>query len=175
MKHFSSEFLRDITEVPLSCVYAVISDVTKQCMILHSNNLPSRIRTVIDSSEVEGNDVRIEILEVLDDTEYKLLFCQEYKEKYIAAGYTIVSGRNYINYKVSVTYSRNAQKALVILYNRRRDRKIVGEFNSIVEAREFAKQYYGSGRVWPIYAIGENRYINKKRNLEPKTSLGSRY
>lgn len=160
MKQFSWDFLDTFKTIPNSCVYAIISDSNMTCIVSHSNNLQSSIGAILDANKVQGNDARLLILDVLDDLEYKLLLCERHKLELEVAGYKIVNTRQYINYKVSVQYSKKGQNILVVLYNKRRDRKIVGKFNNINDANSFVTQYYSGSIVMPVYAIGDNRYIN---------------
>ena len=161
MKQISRDFLDTFKTLPNSCVYAVISDSNMTCLVSHSNSFQARLGVILEASKVQGNDARVVILDVLDDLEYKLLLCERHKLELEVAGYKILNPKQYINYKVSVQYSRLFDKVLVVLYNRRRDKKIVGMFDNINDAKEFVKQYYSSGVIMPVYAIGDSRYINE--------------
>ena len=159
MKQYSATFLSTLKTLPESCVFAIISDSSKEVIVAHSNDLKSRIGALIDNFGKE--DTRLIIIQNIDDLEYKLLLCEVYKKKYSVAGYKIVNARKYINYKVSIQYSSNLQKVLVVLYNSRRDKTIVGQFKSIDEAKSFVEQYYVNKEVVvPVYGIGDCMYIN---------------
>lgn len=159
MKQFSPDFLDTFKTLPNSCVYAIINDLNKTCSVLHSNNLQSRLGVILEANEIGS---RLVILDVLDDLEHKLLLCEKYKIALSQQGYSILNKRSYINYKVSIQYSKRFHSVLVVLYNKRRDKKIVGEFKNINDAKEFVKQYYSDeGVIVPIFGIGECRYINR--------------
>ena len=153
MKQFSPDFISTLQTLPNSCVYAIISYSTKQCLVSHSNNLQSSIGAILASNKVQGNDVRLVVLDVLEDKEYKLLLCERYKIQYMLDGFFIVNERSYINYSVSIQYSRDLHNTLVVLYNRRRDKKVVGVFDNINEAKSFVEEYYKQGScTFPVIA-----------------------
>jgi hypothetical protein len=159
MKQISNEFIATLKTLPNSCVYVLISDSTGKVIVSHSNAFSARLSDLIDYFGEE--DTRGEILQELDDSEGKLILCEIYKRKYSAAGYKIVNVRPYINYKVSIQYSYNLQRAHVVLYNARRDKTVVGQFKSMEDARSFVEQYYkGREVISVVYAIGYERYIN---------------
>jgi nucleoside-triphosphatase THEP1 len=138
-----------------------VSVSNKKCFISYSNNLPSRIRAIIDANKDKvGDDLELVILDRIGELEYKLLFCEYYINKYSDMGYEVVSTKKCISYRVSVQYSKRFDKVFVCLYNTRRDKRIVAQFNKIADAKEFIAQYYvGRELVTPVYGIGENRYI----------------
>lgn len=166
MKQFSPDFISTLQTLPNSCVYAIMSDSTKQCLVSHSNNLQSSIGAILASNRVQGNDVRLVVLDVLEDKEYKLLLCEKYKIQYLKDGFFVVNKRSYINYSVSIQYSRDLHSTLVVLYNSRRDKKIVGIFDNINEAKSFVEEYYRQGNcTFPVYSTnkGTKEYMERKK------------
>lgn len=168
MKQFSPDFLSTFQTLPNSCVYALISDSTMTCLVSHSNNLQSSIGSLLTSNKVQGNDVRLVILDVLDDKEYKLLLCEKYKTQYCKFGYEVINKRNYIKYSVSIQYSKKLDAAIVVLYNKRRDKKIVGVFKNINAAREFVDQYYKQDVILPVYATNKATKEMEERKEDSK-------
>lgn len=151
------ESLQDIQNLPNSCVYGFINDSTKEYYISYSQNLKSRIGAVIDSYDVIKEGVRLDIICLLDNKEYKMLLAEVYKRKYAYLGYRNLGGAaEYINYKAKVQYSWDLKLVYVVLSNKRKDKKIVGVFKTIQEANEFYLQYYvGKEVVVPVYAVNE--------------------
>jgi len=159
MKQYSADFLSTLQTLPKSCVYAVISDPDMKVIVSHSNDLKGRIGAILEVFKY--SEPRLLILQNMDDLEGKLLLCEMYKHELAVAGYSIVNVRPYINYKVSIQYDRHMQRVLVVLYNIRRDKTIVGQFKTMDDAKSFVSTYYiNKDVVVPVYAIGENRYIN---------------
>lgn len=174
MKQFSPDFISTLQTLPNSCVYAIISDSTKQCLVSHSNNLQSSIGALLVSNRVQGNDVRLVILDVLEDKEYKLLLCEKYKIQYMKDGYFVVNKRSYINYSVSIQYSVKLDCVMVVLYNRRRDKKIVGVFDNINEAKSFVEEYYKQGDcTFPVLANNKTtkEYVEREKKGDKKTRI----
>lgn len=166
MKQFSIDFLSTLQTVPNSCVYAIISDSSMKCFISHSNNLQTSLASVLASNKVIGNDVRLVVLDILEDKEYKLLLAEKWKSQYRLNGYDVVNKRSYINYYVRIQYSRSLHSAMVVLYNKRRDKKIVGVFDNINEARSFVAEYYSEQGdcTFPVYSTNEGtkEYMERK-------------
>ena len=169
MRQFSSQFLSILKTVPESCVFGVISHSSKQCLISHSNNLSARIGSLIasfpDRGSTEPTDVEVVVFDELDDLEYKLLLCEKYKHQYRLNGYEVLNPRPYINYRVGIRLSKQFKKCLVVLYNKRKQMKVVGAFDKIVEASEFIDQYYANQDViFPIYSTNEatKEYMKKE-------------
>lgn len=174
MKQFSPDFISTLQTIPNSCVYAIISDSNKTCLVSHSNNLQSSLGSILASNKVIGNDVRLVVLDVLDDVEYKLLLCEKYKLQYIGSGYEIKNKRSYINYYVRIQYSVKLDCAMVVLYNRRRDKKIVGIFDNINEANSFVEEYYKQGDcTFPVYSTnkGTKEYVEREKNGNKNTRI----
>lgn len=154
MTQFNSHFLSILKSVPESCVFALISDSTLTCLVSHSSSLQSRIGALIESFP---SDVRLVVFDVLDNLEYKLLLAEKHKNELIVAGYTIINPKQYINYRVGIRYSRNLKQSLVVLYNKRKDIKVVGIFDSIEGAQEFVDLYYKEQElIVPVYSTNED-------------------
>lgn len=165
MIEFSSTFLSTFKTIPNSCVFAIISDSSMKCFISHSSNLKARIGGLIDSF---GDDYRLVVLEEIEDLEYKLLLCEKYKQKYMNDGYEVISSKQYINYRVGIRYGKRFHEALVVLYNKRGDKKVVGVFSSITDAKEFVDRYYkGQELVVPVYSTNKEtrEYVEKERKM----------
>lgn len=162
MKQINTDLLNTLKTLPNSCVYAVISDSSMCCFVSHSNNFKARIGDILEYSKMDKyDDSRVVIFQQAQDLEMKLLLCERYKHELSICGYNIINPRQYINYNVSIQYSVTLQMVLVVIYNKRRDKKIVGKFKNINDAKCFVNQYYSSKElVSPVYAIGENRYTN---------------
>lgn len=169
MKQFSHEFLDTFQTLPNSCVFAIISDSKRTCSVMHSNALQSRLGAILEAHEV---GCRLVVLDVLDDLEHKLLLCEKYKLKYVELGYDILNKRSYINYYTRIQYDRSFHTVNVVLYNKRRDKKIVGVFKNINEAREFVSQYYKQEVLFPVYSTNkctrEMREKERRGNKNPR-------
>lgn len=176
MKHFSTDFLTTFQTLPNSCVYALISDSTKECLVCHSNNLQSSLGRLLCSNKIKEKDVRLVILDILDDLEYKLLLAEKRKLEYISLGYKIINSRNYINYKVSIQYSKMFDSIFVVLYNKRRDKKIVGIFERMNEAKEFVSTYYKQQEfIFPVYSTNKctREYMEKEKRVSKNSRIQS--
>lgn len=174
MKQISPDFISTLQTIPNSCVYALISDSNRTCLVSHSNNLQSSLGSILASNKVTGNDVRLVILDVLEDKEYKLLLCEKYKLQYLKDGFFVVNSRNYINYRVTIQYSVRLDCAMVVLYNRRRDKKIVGVFDNINEAKSFVEEYYRQGDcTFPVYSTnkGTKEYMEREKKGNKNTRI----
>jgi hypothetical protein len=167
MKQYSSDFLATFQTLPNSCVYAIINDSSKTCLIGHANDLQARIGVILASNRI-GENVRLEILEVLDDLEYKLLFCQQYINKYRADGFEVLNKKDYINYYVRLQYSKDFHKVNVVLYNKRRDKKIVGIFSNMNDARSFVDEFYKQPGGFPVVSTNKatKEYMEKERKVK---------
>jgi hypothetical protein len=147
------ESLQELQNLPLDCVFGIISDSTKECYISHTKNLKTRIGAVLDSVYLQ-RDSRLIIFCTMQDDKYKRIYAQYYLDKYINDGYkNIGCGRKYINYKVRVQYSADLKYVQVVLINERKDKEIVGQFRSIEAANNFVDMYYRGDLVLPVYSI----------------------
>jgi hypothetical protein len=163
MKQIDTKLLTILKTLPNSCVYAVISDSNMCCFISHSNNFKARIGDILQYSNMEYLDSRVVVFQKAQDLEMKLLLCERYKHELEVAGYRVINPRSYITYKVTIQYSKDRLNVFVVVYNRRRDKRIVGKFKNINDAKSFVDQYYSSGLISPVYAIGEDRYSEAER------------
>jgi hypothetical protein len=173
-KFMDSRSLQQLKNLPNSCIFAFINDSTKECLVSHTKNLKTRIGLLIDDKRIDGN-FRLEVLLTeIHDMEYKRIYCQYYVDKFKEQGYkNIGSSIQYIKYRAVVQYSALLKEVLVVLYNKRKDKKIVGSFSNVEDAESFLKQYYGNKElVLPIYAInrfGSTNKVKYKRNSNPKS------
>lgn len=167
---FPPDFLSTVYSIPNSCVYALINDLNMTCSVMHSNNLQSRLGAII---EANGIGCRLVVLDVLEDLEHKLLLCERYKLQYMELGYSIIVKRKYINYKVSIQYNKRFHKVNVVLYNSRRDKKIVGVFDNINEAKEFVDQYYKQDVLFPVYSTnkGTKEMVEREKRGNKNTRI----
>lgn len=151
--------LNELSGLPSDAVFAVISDLNKECYISHTVNLKARIGSIIDDIEIKEDTRLVVLVSGISDIKYKRIFCQYYVDKFILDGYKIVNGwvGKYINYKVRVQYSEALTEALVTLTTNRGDKIVVGSFNTVVNAKRFVKEFYsGVEMVQPIYALNES-------------------
>lgn len=161
--------LRQIKKLPNSCVFGLISDSSKECYISHTTNLKARIGQIIDVNEdILKDDSRLVVFSSgFDDMLYKRIYAQYWLDKYINDGYSNVGPvDNYINGRIKVQFSQYIKLVFVMYENKRKDKIILGVFDTVNEANEFVDQYFsGKDLVLPVYAInkrtGEWRSTNK--------------
>ena len=153
------QFLRQLQNLPLDAVFAVISDSNKECYISHTTNLRTRIGLILTDMDVLRDDSRLEILVTgITDFRYKQMYAQYYLDKFEDSGFTIIGNdkRSYINYEVKVVFSKLLDSALVVLVNRRKDKLVVGVFRYVDEANSFVDQYYkNEDMIQPIYSLNK--------------------
>lgn len=151
--------LVQLQNLPQNAVFGLISDSSKECLISYSSNMKCRIGQILeDNKNVIKEDTRLVIFDTIQDLEYKLIYTEYYRKKYLDMGYRNVgSSVQYINYKVKVQFSEYLKEALVVLVNKRKDKKVVGVFKSVDEANSFVEEYYGGKDiVLPVYAINKD-------------------
>lgn len=158
------ELLRQLKTLPLDAVFGLINESTKQAYISHTVNLRTRMGDLIDVFDLEDEVRFIVFLEGVQDLRYKLLYAQQFIDQYKQDGYEILGlGRDYINSKVRIRFSKDLRRALVVIVNSRKASEIVGIFKTVHEARDFVSQYYKKGdMVRPVYSVSREmkEYIN---------------
>lgn len=151
--------LVQLQSLPQNAVFGLISDSSRECLISYSSSLKSRIGQILDDNQdIIKEDTRLVIFDTVQDMEYKLIYAQYYRQRYLDMGYKNVgSAVQYINYRVKVQFSTLLNEVLVMLVNKRKDKTVVGVFKSVDDANSFVEQYYtGKDIVLPVYAINKD-------------------
>lgn len=158
-----SDIVSVFNNLPTSSIIALEQRSTSKVYLTIAHNTIAsitRIRQFIKSNKIETSDISINIHESVNNRNILLLHLAYYEQYYLYSN-IIVDNRNSpitrlngLYYKVRVDVDPD-YKAVVTIANRRKERVIVGVFDSIAEAEQFRDLYYTEKVVFPVIARNE--------------------
>jgi hypothetical protein len=166
-----SETVSVFNNLPTSAIIAVVQVSTNKVYLsLAHDTIASitRIKQFIKNNKIETSDIQVYIHESINNRNILLLHLAYYEQMY-SYSHIIVDNRNRpitrlngLYYKVRVDIDQD-YKAVVTIANKRKERVIVGVFDSIAEAEEFRDLYYTGKVVFPV--IARNELTRARRSL----------
>lgn len=151
--------LSKFLSLPSSCVFLVLNQQEKKAYINYTENIASALaRFYADWAGKPGAEaLELEILSVTTDLETLKLHCEYWKDKYRNMGYEdlVPIGRKAIQYEVRTLVAPDLSCVNVELVSSRGQRKVIGKFKTLPEAKEFIMTYYSedNGYRLPVYAV----------------------
>lgn len=165
----SNRVFKHMFNIPRSGIYCLINHKKKMLYIAYSKDICTSLSRIVKDIKDKNiiykqmiKDVKkleFEYLEDINncdttlDIHLKLGF---YIDKYKHLGYTLYNNRyKHLQLKVSIIPSNDLKFVHVTLVSKTYKRIVVGVFESIYEAQEFATVFDNMDLVKPIYAIND--------------------
>lgn len=151
--------LSNFLSLPSSCVFLIVNKQEKLFYINYTENIASALaRFYADwSGKSAATALELEVLSVTTDIETLKLHTEYWKDRYRNIGYSdlIVANRKTLQYEVRILVAPDLSSVNVELVTARGQRKIVGKFKTLADAKEFIMIYYGedNGYRLPVYAV----------------------
>lgn len=159
--NLSPDIVSVFNNLPTSSIIALEQRSNKKVYLTIAHNTIAsitRIKEFIKSNKIETSDITINIHESINNRNILLLHLAYYEQLYLSRSNIIVDNRNSsitrlngLYYKVRVDIDPD-YKAVVTIANRRKERVIVGVFDTVAEAEEFRDLYYTEKVVFPVIA-----------------------
>lgn len=161
----TSGVIKLLKKIPKSGIYCLIHKKRKNVYIYHSidicTSIVRHLKNIQDKTHIykqiikDQKSLEFVFLENIykqnkSDIDVKLYhWMKHYKE----LGYNVYNYINLCRYRTRIDIDDIRLYLYVKLISRRYDEVIVGKFDNIIEAREFAKLYENMEFITPIYAI----------------------
>lgn len=165
-KEYSFFDIKQIVALRNSGVYVIINDNKKMCQVFGSRNMLNGLVNLmnnIDTSEYGEMSIHVDELTLLvcEYTEDVKVMCSKWTDHYRNNGYRFYKERYLPHYKVvaEVATVNNEIKCLVVLKNIRKDRIVLGMFNSMDEANIWMNTTYPNGVIDKV-VYNDDNYVN---------------
>lgn len=145
--------------LPACCVFLIVNKQEKLVYINYTQNIANALARFYNewNGKSGAEALELEILSVTTDIETLKLHVEYWKDKYRNMGYSdlMVIKRKTLQYDVRTLVAPDLSGVNVELISARGDRKVVGKFKTLTEAKEFIMLYYGEDNSYrlPVYAV----------------------
>lgn len=154
----------NLVELNQPGVFALVHVRTKSMYISYSNNILKSVSEHLSHAKkgthVNSNlnkqykNLRLYIIEICDYSNCKYQ-CAYWYKYYKDQGYNLYNKRKPVQYRVAIEIDIRTYKVLVQLVNKRKERIVLGVFDKVQEAEQFALLVQSQEVIRPLYATNE--------------------